>query len=84
MLCGLAFVPHAAAMLVPAPAGLDPIAIASAADNVADGYRAVAPHLSDRPTARARTFSSFATTVIDWDAAPTRYLDDAIKLVVAR
>jgi hypothetical protein len=24
------------------------------------------------------------TTVIDWDSAPARYLDDAIKLVVAR
>jgi alcohol dehydrogenase len=38
-------------MLVPIPAGLDPAALASAADNIADGYRAVAPHLSQRPGA---------------------------------
>jgi alcohol dehydrogenase len=38
-------VPFADAMLVPLPDGLDPAAVASVADNVADGYRHIAPHL---------------------------------------
>lgn len=51
MLADLVRVPHAAAMLHPLPAGLDPVAVASVSDNVADGYRAVAPHLAARPGA---------------------------------
>jgi alcohol dehydrogenase len=38
-------VPYADAMLVPLPAGVDPVAAASAADNICDAYRHVAPHL---------------------------------------
>ncbi len=38
-------VPYAEAMLVPLPEGLDPVAAASVADNVCDGYGHVAPHL---------------------------------------
>lgn len=51
MLSDLVSVPHAAAMLTPVPPGAEPTEIASAADNVADGYRAVAPHLADEPGA---------------------------------
>jgi threonine dehydrogenase-like Zn-dependent dehydrogenase len=51
MLADLVRVPHADAMLTPLPAGLDPIAVASVPDNVVDGYRAVAPHLRQRPGA---------------------------------
>jgi threonine dehydrogenase-like Zn-dependent dehydrogenase len=51
MLADVVHVPHAAAMLFPVPAGADPVAIASVADNVADGYRAVVPHLVERPGA---------------------------------
>lgn len=51
MLSDLVRVPHADAMLVPVPAGLDPVRLASVADNVCDGYRAVAPHLAARPGA---------------------------------
>jgi alcohol dehydrogenase len=40
-------VPYADAMLVPLPATLDPVAAASVADNVCDGYRHVAPFLPD-------------------------------------
>jgi alcohol dehydrogenase len=40
-------VPYADAMLVPLPDGIDPVAAASVADNVCDGYRHVAPHLPD-------------------------------------
>jgi len=38
-------VPFADAMLVPLPDGIEPAAAASVADNVADGYRHIAPHL---------------------------------------
>ena len=51
MLSDLVRVPHAAAMLAPLPDGLDPVAVASVADNVVDGYRSVAPHLRSRPGA---------------------------------
>jgi alcohol dehydrogenase len=40
-------VPHADAMLVPLPNALDPVAAASVADNVSDGYRHVAPYLPE-------------------------------------
>jgi alcohol dehydrogenase len=38
-------VPFADAMLVPLPAGIEPAAAASVADNVADAYRHIGPHL---------------------------------------
>jgi alcohol dehydrogenase len=40
-------VPYADAMPVPLPATLDPVAAASVADNVCDGYRHVAPFLPE-------------------------------------
>ncbi|WP_217567569.1 zinc-binding dehydrogenase [Streptomyces sp. GbtcB7] len=45
-------VPFADAMLVPLPAGLDPVAMASASDNWSLSWRLVAPHLKNRPGAR--------------------------------
>ncbi|WP_069769368.1 zinc-binding dehydrogenase [Streptomyces sp. LUP30] len=45
-------VPYADAMLVPLPAGLDPVAMASASDNWSLSWRLVAPHLEARPGAR--------------------------------
>src|SRR3954464_14174032 len=45
-------VPWAEAMLVPLPAGLDPVAMASASDNWSLAWRLVAPHLQARPGAR--------------------------------
>ncbi|MEO8604691.1 MAG: alcohol dehydrogenase catalytic domain-containing protein [bacterium] len=51
MLSDLVRVPYAEAMLQPLPSGLDPVALASVADNVPDGYRAVAPHLAAQPGA---------------------------------
>lgn len=45
-------VPYADAMLVPLPAGLDPVAMASASDNWSLAWRLVAPHLKVRPGAR--------------------------------
>ena len=51
MLSDVVRVPHARAMLQPVPDGSDPVALASVPDNVADGYRAVAPHLAADPGA---------------------------------
>ena len=51
MIADLVLVPHAGVMLRPIPEGADPAMIASVADNVADGYRAVVPHLAERPGA---------------------------------
>jgi len=51
MLSDLVRVPHAATMLVPVPAGVDPVQLASVPDNVIDGYRSVAPHLAQAPGA---------------------------------
>lgn len=45
-------VPFAPAMLLPAPDGVTSEALASAADNLPDGWRTVAPHLATRPGAR--------------------------------
>ncbi|WP_433469751.1 zinc-dependent alcohol dehydrogenase [Spirillospora sp. CA-128828] len=48
----LVHVPFAEAMLVPLPAGLDPVAMASASDNWSLAWRLIAPHLRARPGAR--------------------------------
>ncbi|KAF4407975.1 alcohol dehydrogenase catalytic domain-containing protein [Streptomyces lycii] len=48
----LVHVPYADAMLVPLPAGLDPVAMASASDNWSLSWRLVAPHLKACPGAR--------------------------------
>lgn len=44
-------VPHADAVLVKLPEGVNPAAVASASDNLPDAYRTVAPHLAARPGA---------------------------------
>jgi alcohol dehydrogenase len=51
MLSDLALVPFAEAMLVPLPGGVDPAVVPSAADNIADGWRTVAPALAESPGA---------------------------------
>jgi alcohol dehydrogenase len=50
-LSDLVCVPHADHMLVPVPPGLDPAAVASASDNISDGWRAVGPALAGEPGA---------------------------------
>jgi threonine dehydrogenase-like Zn-dependent dehydrogenase len=50
-LADLLRVPFADAMLVPLPGGLDPVAVASVADNVPDGYRTAAAPLAQQPGA---------------------------------
>jgi threonine dehydrogenase-like Zn-dependent dehydrogenase len=42
----LVYVPHAGEMLTPLPAGLDPVACASASDNLPFGYELTVPHLA--------------------------------------
>jgi threonine dehydrogenase-like Zn-dependent dehydrogenase len=42
-------VPFADNMLVKVPNGLDPVSLASASDNIPDGWRAVAPYLKKKP-----------------------------------
>ena len=51
-LSDLVRVPFADAMLVAAPAGVAPAVVASASDNIPDGWRTVAPHLAARPGRR--------------------------------
>ena len=42
-------VPYADHMLVKVPAGVDPLRVAAASDNLADAWRCVAPGLAERP-----------------------------------
>jgi alcohol dehydrogenase len=51
MVSDLLRVPWADAMLVAVPPGLEPLSVASASDNLADGYRTVAHHLTRWPGA---------------------------------
>ena len=55
----LVLVPYADAMLIPLPATVDPIAVASLSDNIPDGWRAVGP---------------FAAELADLDPADRRVL----------
>jgi alcohol dehydrogenase len=50
-LADLLLVPFADAMLVPAPQGVPPSVACGAGDNIADGWRTVAPYLAERPGA---------------------------------
>ena len=56
-------VPFADAMLVALPDGLDPVALASVADNVPDGYRAVAGPLAQTPGADVLVVGGWARSV---------------------
>lgn len=49
LLADLVLVPHADAMLVPVPDGIDAAAVASASDNIPDAWRAVGPQLAAEP-----------------------------------
>jgi alcohol dehydrogenase len=77
----VAFADH---MLVPLPDGLDPVAVASACDNIADGWRGVAPQLVERPGASVLIIGGLAQSVglyaagaaVAQGAARVLYLDD--------
>lgn len=49
MVCDRLRVPYADAMLVPVPAGVDPLLLVGASDNLADAWRTVAPPLAACP-----------------------------------
>ena len=49
LLADLVLVPHADAMLVPLPADVEPITVASMGDNIADAWRCVGPQLDAEP-----------------------------------
>jgi threonine dehydrogenase-like Zn-dependent dehydrogenase len=93
MLSDLALVPYAEAMLVPLPDGVEPTTVASAADNIADGWRAVAPALAEHPAApvlvvggRVRSISLYAVDVaLALGASSVTYVDpDAGRCAVAQ
>lgn len=56
-------VPFADAMLTPVPAGIDPVVVASASDNIPDGWRTVAPHLQTRAGASVLVVGGGAPSV---------------------
>jgi alcohol dehydrogenase len=75
LLADLALVPHADAMLVPVPSGVDPLAVASASDNIADGWRTVGPQLEAEPES--------TVLVVGGDAGPNAIGLYAAGLAVA-
>lgn len=84
MLTDLVRVPYADAMLVGLPEELDPVALASASDNLPDAWRAVAPQLAAHPEAgvlvlggKARSIGLYAVAIaVAVGAASVRYVDD--------
>jgi threonine dehydrogenase-like Zn-dependent dehydrogenase len=62
-LSDLVRVPYADAMLVPLPGGIDPVAVASASDNIPDAWRTVAPYLGRRPGAEVLIVAGGARSI---------------------
>jgi threonine dehydrogenase-like Zn-dependent dehydrogenase len=56
-------VPYADHMLVKVPAGVSPVSLASASDNIPDGWRGVGPHLKAHPGARVLILGGQAKSV---------------------
>lgn len=56
-------VPYADAMLVSVPDSVDPLSVASAGDNMADAYRAVAPALEQAPEASVLIIGGAAKSI---------------------
>ncbi|MBL1076516.1 alcohol dehydrogenase catalytic domain-containing protein [Nocardia sp. 2] len=77
----LALIPHADAMLVPVPEGVDPVAVASASDNIPDGYRAVAPQLAADPGAEVLVLGGAAAPSIGLYAAGLAVALDSARVV---
>lgn len=83
-LSDLMLVPFADHMLVKTPPNLDPVAIASAADNIPDGWRAVAEPLKQFPGAKVLVLGGAAQSVglyaagaaVSLGAGRVLYLDD--------
>ncbi|MBJ8338172.1 zinc-binding dehydrogenase [Antrihabitans sp. NCIMB 15449] len=75
LLTDLALVPHADAMLVPLPQGIDPAMVASASDNIPDAWRTVGPQLAAEPGAEV--------LVVGGDAGPASIGLYAVGIAVA-
>ena len=56
-------VPFADAMLVPLPAGVDPVAVASMSDNLPDAWRTVGPHLEANPGGSVLVVGGWAPSI---------------------
>jgi threonine dehydrogenase-like Zn-dependent dehydrogenase len=56
-------VPYADHMLINVPIGVNPISLASASDNIPDGWRGVGPHLKAHPGARVLILGGQAKSV---------------------
>jgi threonine dehydrogenase-like Zn-dependent dehydrogenase len=63
MISDLLKVPFADAMLVQVPDGIDPVHLASASDNIADGWRTVAPHLKKHPHSKVLVVGGGAPSI---------------------
>ena len=76
-------VPHADHLLLPAPAALSDVALATLPDNAVDGYRSVGPQLAERPGADVLVLAGAAPSVglyavsfaLALGAASVRYVD---------
>ena len=77
-------VPFADHMLIKVPGGVDPLAIASLADNLPDAWRAVAPQLSAWPSASVLVVGGWAQSIglyaaglaVSLGSGEVLYLDD--------
>jgi alcohol dehydrogenase len=94
LLADLVVVPHADAMLVKLPVGIDPLAVASASDNIPDAWRTVGPQLAADPGAEVlvvggdagpKSIGLYAAGLaVALGAARVTYLDhDAERLAIA-
>jgi threonine dehydrogenase-like Zn-dependent dehydrogenase len=63
MIADLLRVPFADHMLVKVPAGVDPLRIAAASDNLSDAWRCVVPPLRARPAGRALVLGGAAQSI---------------------
>jgi alcohol dehydrogenase len=67
-------VPWADHMLVPLPDGVDPVSVASLSDNVLDGWRTVAPFVTDPPNTSLLVVGGAAPSVQFYTIAVARAL----------
>ena len=63
MVADLLRIPFADHMLVPVPAGVDPLRVAAASDNLADAWRCVVPGLQVRPNGRVLVLGGAAQSI---------------------
>lgn len=74
-------VPFADAMLVPLPEGIDPVTVASAADNIPDGWRAVVPPLEAFPEASVLVVGGATLSIALYAVAIARALGAEVHYI---